>query len=151
MSVASLAYLFNTSYSIDGGNLPSTLAGEYSFSLSVDFALVFLGVVIYALRTGRLRWLAPILFTLTILSHVVPALFAAFVADACTRAWGLPDEAAHVNRYGGAIAMGHPLGMSGARIALSAARQLHETGGRHALATLCVGVGQGVALVLHAV
>ena len=77
----------------------------------------------------------------------------AFAAQAlaCTRAWGLPDEAAHVNRYGGAIAMGHPLGMSGARIALSAARQLHETGGRHALATLCVGVGQGVALVLHAV
>jgi acetyl-CoA acetyltransferase len=77
----------------------------------------------------------------------------AFAAQAlaCTRAWGLPDDAAHVNRYGGAIAMGHPLGMSGARIALSAARQLHETGGRHALVTLCVGVGQGVALALHAV
>jgi 3-oxoadipyl-CoA thiolase len=77
----------------------------------------------------------------------------AFAAQAlaCTRAWGLPDNAAHVNRYGGAIAMGHPLGMSGARIALSAARQLHETGGRLALATLCVGVGQGVALALHAV
>ncbi len=77
----------------------------------------------------------------------------AFAAQAlaCTRAWGLPDDAPHVNRYGGAIAMGHPLGMSGARIALSAARQLHEGGGKHALVTLCVGVGQGVALALHAV
>lgn len=77
----------------------------------------------------------------------------AFAAQAlaCTRAWALPDDAAQVNRYGGAIAMGHPLGMSGARIALSAARQLHQTGGRHALVTLCVGVGQGVALALHAV
>ena len=76
----------------------------------------------------------------------------AFAAQvlACTRAWGLADDAAHVNRHGGAIALGHPLGMSGTRIALSAARQLHETGARHALATLCVGTGQGVALALHA-
>ncbi len=75
----------------------------------------------------------------------------AFAAQAlaCLRAWGLPDDAPQVNRYGGAIAMGHPLGMSGARLALSAARQLAETGGRTALATLCVGVGQGVALALH--
>ncbi len=76
----------------------------------------------------------------------------AFAAQvlACTRAWGLDDDAAHVNAYGGGISMGHPLGMSGARIAATAARRLHETGGRHALVTLCVGVGQGVALVLHA-
>jgi 3-oxoadipyl-CoA thiolase len=66
----------------------------------------------------------------------------------CTRAWGLADDAAQVNAKGGAISMGHPLGMSGARIAGTAARRLHETGGRHALATLCVGVGQGVALSL---
>ncbi|GHC29149.1 3-oxoadipyl-CoA thiolase [Gemmobacter nanjingensis] len=77
----------------------------------------------------------------------------AFAAQAlaCLRQWGLPDDAPQVNRYGGAIAMGHPLGMSGARIALSAARQLAETGGKTALATLCVGVGQGLALVLHGV
>jgi len=74
----------------------------------------------------------------------------AFAAQAlaCTRAWGLADDAAHVNRYGGAIAMGHPLGMSGARLALNAARQV-QAGGRNALVTLCVGVGQGVALALH--
>ena len=77
----------------------------------------------------------------------------AFAAQvlACTRAWRLADDAAHVNARGGAIAMGHPLGMSGARIAAAAARRLHETGGRTALATLCVGVGQGVALTLHSV
>ncbi len=69
----------------------------------------------------------------------------------CLRAWHIPDDAAHVNTYGGGISMGHPLGASGARIAGTAARRLSETGGKHALATLCVGVGQGVALSLHAV
>ncbi len=67
----------------------------------------------------------------------------------CTRRWALPDDAPHINAKGGAIAMGHPLGMTGARIAGTAARLLHETGGRHALVSLCVGVGQGVALALE--
>lgn len=77
----------------------------------------------------------------------------AFAAQvlACTRAWGLADDAAHVNTYGGGISMGHPLGMSGARIAATAARRLFETDGKNGLATLCVGVGQGVALALHSV
>ena len=77
----------------------------------------------------------------------------AFAAQvlACTRAWGLPDDAGHVNAHGGGISMGHPLGMSGARIAAAAARRLFEAGGKNGLATLCVGVGQGVALALHAV
>jgi acetyl-CoA acetyltransferase family protein len=77
----------------------------------------------------------------------------AFAAQAlaCTRAWGLADDDARVNAYGGAIAMGHPLGMSGARIAAAAARRLAEGGGDLALVTLCVGVGQGVALHLHRV
>lgn len=75
----------------------------------------------------------------------------AFAAQvlACTRAWGLADDAAQVNAHSGGIAMGHPLGMSGARIAATAARRLNETGGKTALATLCVGVGQGVALAIH--
>ena len=77
----------------------------------------------------------------------------AFAAQAlaCTRAWGIADDDARVNAKGGAIAMGHPLGMSGARIAGTAARRLTETGAETALATLCVGVGQGVALALHRV
>ena len=75
----------------------------------------------------------------------------AFAAQvlACTRAWGLPDDAPQVNAQSGGIAMGHPLGMSGARITWAAARRMRESGGRAALATLCVGVGQGVALALH--
>lgn len=74
----------------------------------------------------------------------------AFAAQAlaCTRAWGLPDDAEHVNPHGGAIAIGHPLGASGARIALTAARAMKERGGERALATMCVGVGQGSALAL---
>ncbi len=75
----------------------------------------------------------------------------AFAAQALAvlRALGLPDDAAHVNPNGGAIAMGHPLGMTGARLVLTAARQLQRTGGRYALCTMCVGVGQGTALILE--
>jgi 3-oxoadipyl-CoA thiolase len=68
---------------------------------------------------------------------------------AVLRGLGLPDDAAHVNPNGGAIALGHPLGMSGARLALTALHQLEKTGGKRALATLCVGVGQGVALAIE--
>ena len=80
MSVSMLAYLFNTSYTIDGGNIVSTMAGEFSFSLALTLSLFFLGVFCVALRTGRLRFLAALLFALTALSHVVPALFAAAAA-----------------------------------------------------------------------
>jgi acetyl-CoA acetyltransferase family protein len=72
-------------------------------------------------------------------------------ALATLRALGIPDDAEHVNPNGGAIALGHPLGMSGARLVLSAAYQLKRTGGRYALCTMCVGVGQGTAMVLAAV
>ncbi|MBT2132002.1 3-oxoadipyl-CoA thiolase [Aliiroseovarius lamellibrachiae] len=75
----------------------------------------------------------------------------AFAAQglASLRALGLADDAPHVNPNGGAIALGHPLGMSGARLVLTAAYQLKRTGGRYALCTMCVGVGQGVALILE--
>lgn len=75
----------------------------------------------------------------------------AFAAQglAVTRALGLPDDAPHVNPNGGAIAFGHPLGMSGARLVLAAARQLQRTGGRYGLITMCVGVGQGVAMAIE--
>jgi hypothetical protein len=77
----------------------------------------------------------------------------AFAAQglASLRALGLPDDAPHVNPNGGAIAMGHPLGMSGARLVMTAAYQLRRSGGRYALCTMCVGVGQGVALILERV
>jgi 3-oxoadipyl-CoA thiolase len=72
-------------------------------------------------------------------------------ALACLRQLGLPDDATHVNPNGGAIALGHPLGMSGARLAMSAVQQLQEAGGRYALAAMCIGVGQGIALALEKV
>lgn len=71
-------------------------------------------------------------------------------ALAVLRQLGLPDDADHVNPHGGAIALGHPLGMSGARLALTAARALRDRGGRRALVTMCVGVGQGVSMALEA-
>jgi 3-oxoadipyl-CoA thiolase len=70
---------------------------------------------------------------------------------ACLRQLGFPDDAEHVNPHGGAIALGHPLGMSGARIAGAVVRELERRGGRYGLATMCVGVGQGVALALERV
>ncbi|MFT4053386.1 MAG: 3-oxoadipyl-CoA thiolase [Novosphingobium sp.] len=70
---------------------------------------------------------------------------------AVMRGLGLPDDAPHVNPNGGAIALGHPLGMSGARIAMSLVHQLEKTGGRRGLATLCIGVGMGLALAVERV
>jgi len=77
----------------------------------------------------------------------------AFAAQglAVLRELGLPDDAAHVNPNGGAIALGHPLGMSGARLVLTAARQLQRTGGRYAITTMCIGVGQGISLLIERV
>jgi 3-oxoadipyl-CoA thiolase len=72
-------------------------------------------------------------------------------ALACLRQLGLPDDAAQVNPHGGAIALGHPLGMSGARLALTAVHGLEKNKGKLALATMCVGVGQGVSLALERV
>ena len=75
----------------------------------------------------------------------------AFAAQALavTRDLGLPDDAAHVNPNGGAIALGHPLGASGARLATTACYELARRKARYALATMCIGVGQGIAVVLE--
>jgi 3-oxoadipyl-CoA thiolase len=75
----------------------------------------------------------------------------AFAAQALavTREFGLPDDSEKVNPNGGAIALGHPLGMSGARLVLTASRQLQRSKGRYALASLCIGVGQGMAMLLE--
>jgi 3-oxoadipyl-CoA thiolase len=70
---------------------------------------------------------------------------------AVLRQLGVPEDAEHVNPHGGAIALGHPLGMSGARLALTAAHGLEKRGGQRALATMCVGVGQGVSLAMERV
>jgi acetyl-CoA acyltransferase len=77
----------------------------------------------------------------------------AFAAQglAVMRDLGLPDDAAHVNPNGGAIALGHPLGMSGARLITTASYELARRGGRYALCTMCIGVGQGIALIIERV
>jgi hypothetical protein len=85
MSAATVPFLFNFApsntavyfpWNIDGGTIASTLAGEFSFSLALTLAVLFLGVFAYSLRTGRYRWLAGLLFALTLLCHIIPGLFA---------------------------------------------------------------------------
>ncbi|MBT3171232.1 MAG: 3-oxoadipyl-CoA thiolase [Rhodospirillaceae bacterium] len=90
---------------------------------------------------------------LTVSDMDVIELNEAFAAQALgvTRDLGLADDAEHVNPNGGAIALGHPLGMSGARLVLTAINQLERSGGRYALCTMCIGVGQGIALVVEKV
>lgn len=90
---------------------------------------------------------------LTLAQMDVIELNEAFAAQALAvlRDLGLPDDAHHVNPNGGAIALGHPLGASGGRLAMTAAYQLRRTGGRYALCTMCIGVGQGIALIIERV
>ena len=90
---------------------------------------------------------------LTLAQMDVIELNEAFAAQglAVTRDLGLADDDARVNPTGGAIAIGHPLGMSGARLVTTATYQLHRTGGRYALCTMCIGVGQGIAIIIERV
>ena len=88
---------------------------------------------------------------LTLADMDVIELNEAFASQALAvlRELGVPDDAPHVNPNGGAIAIGHPLGASGARLVTTATPQLQRSGGRYALCTMCIGVGQGIALVLE--
>ncbi|HEY2454574.1 MAG TPA: 3-oxoadipyl-CoA thiolase [Scandinavium sp.] len=109
----------------------------------------------------RLMGLGPVPATRKVLERAglsindmdVIELNEAFAAQALgvLRQLGLADDAPHVNPNGGAIALGHPLGMSGARLALAASNELHRRGGRYALCTMCIGVGQGIAMILERV
>jgi len=109
----------------------------------------------------RVMGIGPAPATLKVLSQTgltldqidVIELNEAFAAQglAVLRMLGLKDDDARVNAWGGAIALGHPLGASGARLATTAINRLHTTGGRYALCTMCIGVGQGIALILERV
>jgi acetyl-CoA acetyltransferase family protein len=127
------------------------------------FGLRPLAVVAGAATAGvapRIMGLGPIPATRKLLDRAglvvgdvdVIELNEAFAAQALAvlRDFGLADDAEHVNANGGAIALGHPLGMSGARLALTAARELRRRDARRAVVTMCIGVGQGIALLLEA-
>lgn len=108
----------------------------------------FMGIgPIYAVRKLLARW------KISMSNVAVFELNEAFAAQALavTRELRLPDDSEKVNPNGGAIALGHPLGMSGARLVLTAARQLQRIKGRYALASMCIGVGQGIAILLERV
>ncbi len=129
-----------------------------------EFGLTPLARVLGAATAGvapRVMGIGPVPATRRLLARLglgigdfdVVELNEAFAAQglAVLRELGLPDNGAHVNPNGGAIAFGHPLGMSGVRLALTATRQLHRTGGKRALCTMCIGVGQGIALAIERV
>ena len=167
--LAALPTPFRAKGTVTAGNASGINDGAAAVILASDEAikrhnlspLVRLGAAASAGVAPRIMGAGPIAAAarLTARTGLTPAdcdvieINEAFAAQvlACTRAWGLPDDAPHVNAIGGAIAIGHPLGASGARIAGTAALRLAETHGKLALVTLCVGVGQGVALYLHGV
>lgn len=136
------------------------LVGNRKFGDHFDVAP--LGRIIAMTTVGiepEIMGFAPALATEKLLAHTRLALeeidvieineaFASQVL-AVTRYLGLPDDAGHVNPNGGAIALGHPLGMSGARLVTTALRQLRRQSGRYALCAMCIGVGQGIAMVIE--
>jgi len=154
---------------VTAGNASGVNDGAAALLLASDVAAGANGLTPMARVVGmaaagvapRIMGIGPVSATRKVLARAgltlsdmdVIELNEAFAAQglATLRELGLPDDAAHVNPNGGAIALGHPLGMSGARLVMSAAYQLRRTGGRYALCTMCVGVGQGAALILERV
>ena len=153
--------------SVTAGNASGLNDGAAALLLAGDSALSRYGLtplarVVASAAAGvepRIMGMGPVPATRLVLERAgltidqmdVIELNEAFAAQgiACLRELGVADDDPRVNPNGGAIALGHPLGMSGARLALTAARQLHHTGGRYALCTMCIGVGQGFALLLE--
>ncbi len=165
-SLTALKPAFRKGGSVTAGNSSGVNDGAAALLLASEAAVARHGLTPIARITGyasagvapRVMGIGPVPATQRLMAQTglsigdfdVIELNEAFASQglAVLRALGLPDDGTHVNPHGGAIALGHPLGMSGARLALTAARQLQATGGRHALATMCIGVGQGAALAL---
>jgi acetyl-CoA acyltransferase len=153
--------------SVTAGNASGVNDGACALLLASDAALERYGLQPRARVVGmavagvppRIMGIGPAPATRKLLQRIgwslaevdVIELNEAFAAQglAVLRQLGLADDAAHVNPNGGAIALGHPLGASGARLALTALRQLERTGARRAVATMCIGVGQGIALAIE--
>jgi acetyl-CoA acyltransferase len=168
-ALARLATPFRDGGSITAGNASGVNDGAAAVLLASAataqrFSLVprvrILGAAVAGVAP-RVMGMGPVPATRKLLRHLdwqLPAvdvieLNEAFAAQALAvlRELGLPDDAPHVNPNGGAIALGHPLGASGARLVTTALNQLGRTGGRRALCTMCIGVGQGIALGMERV
>ena len=152
---------------ITAGNASGVNDGAAAMLIASEAAVKKHGLTPYARITGmaaagvppRVMGIGPVPSTRKLMERYglkigdfdVIELNEAFASQAlaCMRQLGLSDDAEHVNPNGGAIALGHPLGMSGTRLAITAAHQLMKTGGKRALATMCVGVGQGVSLAIE--
>ncbi|MEX1214682.1 3-oxoadipyl-CoA thiolase [Saccharospirillum sp.] len=168
-TLASLRAPFRDGGSVTAGNASGVNDGAAALILATEQGIKRHGLIPLAKITGgatagvapRLMGIGPAPATeklclqqgLSVRDFDVIELNEAFASQALavTRRLGLPDDAALVNPNGGAIALGHPLGMSGARITGTAARALARGEGRRALATMCIGVGQGIAIALEAV
>lgn len=168
-SLANLPAAFRSGGSVTAGNSSGVNDGAAALLMATEAGaahanLTPLARVIGVATAGvepRLMGIGPVpavqkLFRQTGLSVTdfdVIELNEAFAAQglAVLRALGLPDDGEHINPNGGAIAFGHPLGMSGIRLTLTALRQLQRTGGKRALVTMCIGVGQGIALAIERV
>jgi 3-oxoadipyl-CoA thiolase len=166
--LARLRPAFRDGGTVTAGNSSGVNDGAAALLLASEravrrFGLRPLAVVAGAATAGvapRVMGLGPIPATRKLLDRAglavgdvdVIELNEAFAAQALAvlRGFGLADDAEHVNPNGGAIALGHPLGMSGARLALTAARELRRRDARRAVVTMCIGVGQGIALLLEA-
>ncbi len=167
--LASLPTPFRKDGTVTAGNSSGVNDGAAALIIASEKAVEKFGLrprarVTAAATAGvapRIMGIGPIFATrkllartgLTIADFDVIELNEAFASQALAtmRELGLSDDAAHVNPNGGAIALGHPLGMSGARLALTASVELIERGGKRALCTMCIGVGQGIALAMERV
>lgn len=166
-AMAKLPTPFRKDGTVTAGNASGINDGACALLLASDSALEQHGLTpkarIVAMATAgvepRIMGMGPVdasrkvlrLAGLSIEQMDVIELNEAFAAQglACMRQLGLADDAAHVNPNGGAIALGHPLGMSGARLVTTAMYQLQRTQGRYALCTMCIGVGQGIAMIIE--
>jgi len=167
--LAALKTPFRKNGVVTAGNASGVNDGAAALFIASEQMALAQGLVprtrIVAMATAgvepRLMGLGPVPATRKVLERAglsindmdVIELNEAFASQALgvLRQLGLPDDAAHVNPNGGAIALGHPLGMSGARLALAASNELHRRNGRYALCTMCIGVGQGIAMILQRV
>jgi acetyl-CoA acyltransferase len=166
-ALARLPTPFRAGGTVTAGNASGINDGAAAILLASDHAVARFGLTPRARVAGaavsglepRIMGMGPAPATRKLLGRLgllltamdVVELNEAFASQALAvlRDLGVPDDASHVNPNGGAIALGHPLGMSGARLVTTATYQLTRTAGRYALCTMCIGVGQGIALVLE--